>query len=177
MPTKNWIAGEEVLASDFNTYVQQQIVGTFPSTAARNAAFTGGGGAITPRAGMITYLGDTNRFEFYNGSAWSPYNGTVYVPSVPGTQQTAAVRWRAATFVATTTVDGVVGYDFGPALNDVYTIQSTPGDNVQPYFIMPVRGQFVRGATVAQWVLRWHDASVYANTIARVDFLICESAT
>lgn len=38
MPTKTWAVGEEVLAADFNTYVQRQVVPTFASAAARNAA-------------------------------------------------------------------------------------------------------------------------------------------
>lgn len=37
MPTKTWVVGEEVLAADFNTYVQQQVVPTFSNTAARDA--------------------------------------------------------------------------------------------------------------------------------------------
>lgn len=37
MPTRTWVVGEEVLAADFNTFVQQQVVSTFANTAARDA--------------------------------------------------------------------------------------------------------------------------------------------
>lgn len=38
MPTKIWAVGEELLAADMNTMVQQQVVSTFPTVAARDAA-------------------------------------------------------------------------------------------------------------------------------------------
>src|SRR4051812_10363336 len=37
MPQKTWVLGEEVLATDFNTYVQNQVVVQFPNIAARDA--------------------------------------------------------------------------------------------------------------------------------------------
>jgi hypothetical protein len=39
MPQKTWVVGEEVLATDFNTYVQKQVVPTFASVAARDATY------------------------------------------------------------------------------------------------------------------------------------------
>lgn len=37
MPLKTWVLGEEVLAADFNTYVQSQVVVQFANIAARDA--------------------------------------------------------------------------------------------------------------------------------------------
>lgn len=69
MPTKTWAVGEEVLAADFNAMVQRQVVATFPNAAARTAALA------TPTAGMLTYLADVNRYEYWNGAAWSAWSG------------------------------------------------------------------------------------------------------
>jgi hypothetical protein len=72
MPSKVWVVGEEVLAPDFNTYVQQQVVAQFPTTAAR------GSGIASPVAGQGSYLdtgNETEGIEFWNGAAWRrPWN-------------------------------------------------------------------------------------------------------
>jgi hypothetical protein len=41
MPQKVWAVGEEVLAADFNTYVQQQVVPTFSSLSELQAQYAG----------------------------------------------------------------------------------------------------------------------------------------
>jgi hypothetical protein len=53
MPTKTWAVGEEVLAADFNAYVQRQVVATFANAAARNTALP------SPTVGMVVHLADT----------------------------------------------------------------------------------------------------------------------
>lgn len=40
MPQKTWAVGEEVLAADFNTYVQNQVVPVFATEAQRDAQWT-----------------------------------------------------------------------------------------------------------------------------------------
>lgn len=88
MPSKIWVVGEEVLAPDFNTYVQQQVVAQFPTTAARGAGIT------TPVAGQPSYIdsNDANEgLEIWNGAAWrKPWSqpwGVIGAVSV-GTPQT-----------------------------------------------------------------------------------------
>jgi len=65
MPYKIWVVGEEVLAADFNNYVQEQVVATFTNAAARDAAITG------PNAGQLCYLTASNELHVYTGTAWS----------------------------------------------------------------------------------------------------------
>ncbi len=66
MPTKTWAPGEAVIAADFNSYVQQQVVATFANAAARAAAIT------TPLPGMLTWVADKARLEYYTGAGWRP---------------------------------------------------------------------------------------------------------
>lgn len=62
---KAWSIGEVVEATDFQNYVQDQVVQVYAGTAARTTTL---GTAVTE--GMVSYLSDTNTLQFYNGSSW-----------------------------------------------------------------------------------------------------------
>ena len=62
---KNWSVGEVVEATDFQTYVQNQVVQTYADAAARTTAL---GASVAE--GMVSYLSDTDALEYYDGSAW-----------------------------------------------------------------------------------------------------------
>jgi hypothetical protein len=64
MPRKVFTAGEVLSATDVNTFLMDQMVMTFAGTAARGSAIA------TPTEGMLTYLADTNTFEYYNGTSF-----------------------------------------------------------------------------------------------------------
>ena len=64
MPRKVFTAGEVLAASDVNTNLMNQMVMTFAGSAARGSAIA------TPTEGMLTYLADTDTFEFYNGTSY-----------------------------------------------------------------------------------------------------------
>ena len=66
---KVWTTGDLVNASDFNNYVQEQVIGVFASTSARDSAIS------SPEEGMFAYLSDTNTLSFYNGSSWASFIG------------------------------------------------------------------------------------------------------
>jgi hypothetical protein len=60
-------------SEDVNTYLMQQSVMVFASSAARSTALP------VPTGGMATYLQDTNRVEVWNGTSWiSLLNNTRY---------------------------------------------------------------------------------------------------
>lgn len=63
--------GEVLTASDVNTYLQQQTVMVFASSAARTSALSG-----VLAEGMVTYLQDTNSVEVYNGTAFVAVGGS-----------------------------------------------------------------------------------------------------
>jgi len=64
MPRQVFDAGEVLSATDVNNFLMNQMVMTFAGTAARGSAIP------TPTEGMLTYLADTDTFEFYNGSSF-----------------------------------------------------------------------------------------------------------
>lgn len=64
MPQKSWAVGEEVLAADFNNYVQNQVVPVFASTAERDAQWP-----APPQGAMCVVLSVTYQRV---GSQWYP---------------------------------------------------------------------------------------------------------
>lgn len=65
MPHKVWAVGEEALAADMNSLVQEQVVATFPNAAARDAAI------VAPKTGQHCYLASDGRTYVYDGLAWA----------------------------------------------------------------------------------------------------------
>ena len=61
---RTWSTAALVSASDFSTYVQDQICGVYTSTSNRSSELA------SPAEGQISYLTDSNVFSIYNGSAW-----------------------------------------------------------------------------------------------------------
>ena len=66
---KVWATGDLINASDFNNYIQEQVVMVFDDASARSTA------VASPEEGMFAYLKDTNTLTYYDGSAWGSYIG------------------------------------------------------------------------------------------------------
>ena len=64
---KNFTA-EVATSADVDTYLMQQAIPVFASTAARDSAYTAAG--VTPAAGMYCVTIDTDTRWYYDGSAW-----------------------------------------------------------------------------------------------------------
>lgn len=62
---KTFNTGDVLTAADVNTYLMQQTVMVFASSAARTTAL-----GANVAEGMLTYLKDTDSTEYYTGSAW-----------------------------------------------------------------------------------------------------------
>mgnify|MGYP003650352270 CR=1 FL=1 len=62
---KLFATGDVLSASEVNTYLMQQTVMSFASSAARTTAL-----ASVLAEGMVTYLQDTNVVEIYTGASW-----------------------------------------------------------------------------------------------------------
>lgn len=66
---KVWNTGDLVNASEFNTYIMEQVITVFADSSARDSAIS------SPTEGMFAYLKDTNVLSYYNGSAWGSFIG------------------------------------------------------------------------------------------------------
>src|SRR3954467_8431748 len=69
MPYKQWAIGEEVLAADFQNFMQDQVVAIFPSAAARDAAYA------APKIGQVCYLTDVHAQFVFDVAGWSQIGG------------------------------------------------------------------------------------------------------
>ena len=74
---KDWTVGEVVTEPDFQSYIQNQVVQNYASSAARSSAL---GTAVSE--GMVSYLQDTNSLEFYNGTAWAAVSAAAGITSI-----------------------------------------------------------------------------------------------
>jgi len=66
---KVWTTGDLISATDFNNYIQEQVIMTFASSSARDSAVS------SPEEGMFCFLTDSNTLQFYNGSSWASFIG------------------------------------------------------------------------------------------------------
>ena len=66
---KLFTSGSVLTAAQVNTYLMDQTIMRFATTAARDAAF-GCGGEPTLAQGMFCFIDADNTTYFYNGSAW-----------------------------------------------------------------------------------------------------------
>jgi hypothetical protein len=65
MPRKVFTAGEVLAAADVNSFLMDQAVMTFASSAARGSAIG------TATEGMVTWLNDENALQVYDGTQWN----------------------------------------------------------------------------------------------------------
>lgn len=95
MAYKVFTNGSVLPASDVNTYLMDQSVMVFSSSATRAAALT------APVEGMLTWLQDTNKYENYNGTAWVAL-GTSAILQVVSTTKTDTFTMTSTTFADVT---------------------------------------------------------------------------
>jgi hypothetical protein len=70
---KLFVAGTILTAAQVNTYLMDQTIMRFATTAARDAAF-GGAGEPTLAEGMFCYIDADDSLYYYDGSAWQPFS-------------------------------------------------------------------------------------------------------
>jgi hypothetical protein len=81
---KTFTAGEILTAANVNGYLMSQSVMNFADSTARTSAIG------TPTEGMLSYLADTDSFEYYDGAAFVALVdvSSVRVRQSPATLQT-----------------------------------------------------------------------------------------
>jgi hypothetical protein len=110
MPRKVFTAGEVLAASDVNTFLMNQSVMTFAGTAARGSAI---GTAVE---GMLTYLEDTNTFQYWSGSAWAA------IPAAATTNTTVTSAYTATAANAGGFIYSTSSSAITVTIPDVFTI-------------------------------------------------------
>jgi hypothetical protein len=83
MPQKTWVVGEEVLAADFNSYIQNQTIPAFTGTAQRDSQWA------TPPNGALCVTTDTNTLWQRVAGAWTRQTTGYQLGSVSSTTATA----------------------------------------------------------------------------------------
>lgn len=98
---RTWTPLEVITASNVQSYLQDQTVMVFPSSAVRSTAIT------VPTEGMLSWLEDGNKYQFYNGADWEDLivpivGGTAGQAYVSGGTASAAFGDVKAEFISTT---------------------------------------------------------------------------
>lgn len=115
MPRKTFTAGDVLTAADVNTFLMNQSVMTFAGTAARGSAI---GSAVE---GMVTYLEDSNTFQYWDGSTWTGLLGTTPTNTTINANYTAVAAnaggfiYSTATSAATVTIPNI--YNVGDRID------------------------------------------------------------
>ena len=73
MAYKVFTNGSLLPASDLNTYLMNQSVMVFSGSSARSSSLT------SPTEGMLTWLEDANRYEYYDGTNWVALSETTII--------------------------------------------------------------------------------------------------
>ena len=66
---KVWTTGELVDATNFNNYIQEQVIAVFANSTARDSAIS------SPEDGQFCFLLDSNTLQFYDGSSFVDFIG------------------------------------------------------------------------------------------------------
>jgi hypothetical protein len=77
---KVWAIGEEVIQSDFQPIVADQVVAVFVTAAARTAGWPG------PPPGAVSYLTDAQALQVFNGTSWVQVTPAAATISAPDTR-------------------------------------------------------------------------------------------
>lgn len=86
MAYKVFSNGDALNASELNTYLMNQAVISFATTAARDAALP------SPNEGQLVWLEDSNKYSYYSGSAWTD------LLSIPASGITTVVSNKSANY-------------------------------------------------------------------------------
>jgi hypothetical protein len=118
MSRKVFTAGEVLAAADVNSFLMDQTVMSFPTSAARGSAIP------TPTLGMYTHLEDAPaRTQFWDGSAWvSPLGSTL-------------IETRSFTAQTGVTINNVFTSEFDNYVIEVEFIQNTAGAGINYWLV------------------------------------------
>ena len=109
---KVWTTGDLVNASDFNSYLQEQVIGRFANASARDSAIS------SPEEGMFAFLLDTNVLTFYDSSSWQSFIGEGDITSIV-TASTSGLSGGTTSGVATLSITPAQATSGTPTSSDI----------------------------------------------------------
>lgn len=179
MAYKVFSNGDALTGSELNTYLMNQSVMVFASTAARDAALT------APTEGMVVWLQDANKYVYYTGSAWSDLitpassgnaiiNGAFDIwqrgtsfNAIPSYDNLTADRWRVYNGVVSSTAT-VSQQTFTPGTAPVSGYEGT-------YFLRAALSGYTSGTfDISQ---RIEDVRTFAGQTVTISFWAKAAAT
>ena len=110
--------GSVLNASEVNDNLMNQAVITFTNSTARGSAIT------SPVEGMLTYLEDTNSYEYWDGSAWQSLVGAAAAWSDKSANYSIVAGDKGSTIRSTSTAITIT-------IDDVLTTQGDRIDFIQ----------------------------------------------
>jgi hypothetical protein len=108
MPRQIFTPGQVLAAADVNTFLMDQAVMTFADSASRGSAIG------TATEGMLSYLEDTNAYEYWDGATWAalvniptPTNSTVTTAYTATVANAGGFLYSTSSSAITVTFDDV----------------------------------------------------------------------
>jgi hypothetical protein len=125
MPQKAWAVGEEVLAADMNTYLQNQVVPAFTTAAQRDTQWVG------PPNGALCVTTDTNTLWQRVSGTWQHVGAGANMGQNFSTTDTAAYPSTGA--LLTVNYTAIAGHRYQYLVNSQYGGGTFPGGGLSQY--------------------------------------------
>lgn len=122
---RNWVPGEVLTADNVQDYLQDQAVMVFADSTARGTAI------VSPTEGMLTWVEDANKYQYWNGSIWADVINALGTAGTEGqalvSNGTAAAAFGdvKAEYIATTLTEKTAAYTAVPG--DTNTVLNVTG--------------------------------------------------
>jgi len=160
---RTWTPGEVITASNVQGYLQDQSVMVFASDAVRSTA------VIVPTEGMLSWLEDDNKYQYYTGAAWADLivpisGGTAGQAYVSNGTADASFQDVKSEYISTTLTEKTAAYtaveaDTNTVLNVTGTavtitipdIVTSVGDNIQILHNGAGTVSIVAGTGITSW--------------------------
>ena len=149
MAYQTFVAGTELLASEVNTYLMNQVVMVFTNSTTRDAALT------SPTEGMVTYQSAADHYTIYSGTEWIAFDTkwSTYTPTLTnvtiGNGTVSAQYFRVGKMVtvqvqvvlgSTSSVSGLIGVSLPVAFVSANRFVGTCRASVVINYLMHVIG-------------------------------------
>jgi hypothetical protein len=152
---RTFAAGEVLTAANVNTYLMQQTVQNFATSAARSSAVT------SPSEGMFAYLQDTDQLSYYDGSAWVTAPGARPLLIAPEERVNVAATAATGTVTLNTATDSVTYYTTNASGN--FTV------NLRGNASLSMNNALATGEAITSVFLNTNGSPAYFSGTVQVD--------